>query len=100
MSNFARAAVSAGVLAVVVAFPGVVRAAQPKADASKEVRRVVSLGKDGTNVYYRVECSDGRTAGLRVDDALRTVCVHRIDDQPHCDASWTLRDAAVFGCGK
>ncbi len=97
-----RTGIAMAFAAALVAVPPGVAAAQPKPGAldTGNVRRVVPLGKDGVNLYYRVQCTDGRTVGVRVDDAARTVCAHPRGAVPRCEPKWTLRDAAAFGCAQ
>lgn len=67
-------------------------------DYKGEIRRIRTVGEDGNETYYRVECKDKTWGQVTVHADPVQTCAKATYKPQRCLASWRLQDAAEHAC--
>ncbi len=67
-------------------------------DYQGEIRRIRTIGEDGNETYYRIDCKDRTWGQVTVHaDPVKT-CAKAVYKPQRCLAAWPLADAAEHAC--
>lgn len=67
-------------------------------DYEGEVRRIRTVGEDGNETYYRVECKNRSWGQVTVRTEPVETCARANYKAEKCLAAWALQDAAEHAC--
>lgn len=67
-------------------------------DYEGEIRRIRTVGEDGNETYYRVECKNRSWGQVTVRTEPVQTCARANYKAEKCLAAWALQDAAEHAC--